>query len=165
MPPKPRRGLKKRILRYRREHPFASLREMGRKMNVTHKYVWAVLDDVGEMTNAPKLKKTYNCKECNELMYKNRQFCSNKCAYKYRHIVIKCNYCQISFIRNRSIVDNKRKRGYNKDYCSGSCYQKARLIGRVTPSNKGVTSRTGTLEEDNGDTSTVRRGENLINGQ
>ena len=117
----------KRIALFKQEHPLMTLQQVADHFGVSRPYIYKVLKNNGEPTNNRLVrKKAFYCTNCKTLLPKKKKFCSNECSFKYRHLKVNCAICHVPFYRKRGQFIQKYREGYNKIYCSTTCYYKGR---------------------------------------
>ena len=122
---KKKRQLKtSKIIQHRYDNPYDTLEQIGENFSVSRQYIFKVLNQNGVPTIRAKRSKATHCLYCKEISKTNIH--KGKCRFNYYNVKVNCATCHVPFYRKRGQIIQKYREGYNKIYCSTTCYYKGR---------------------------------------
>lgn len=125
---------KNKIIRLRKKFPLLPSNQIAKKVGVSRQYVHKILLQSELHTAAPSKRKnpTNACLVCGQFTKDSRyRFCSKECRLSYLRVDLICSFCKIGFVITRSQLDQKIRDGYNRPYCSRTCFYKGKKDGLV----------------------------------
>lgn len=122
---KKKRQLKtSKIIQHRYDNPYDTLEQIGENFSVSRQYIFKVLNQNGVPTIRAKRSKDTHCLYCKEIS--KTKIHKGKCRFNYYNVKVNCATCHVPFYRKRGQIIQKYREGYNKIYCSTTCYYKGR---------------------------------------
>ena len=125
---------KDKIVKLRKSFPLLPSNQIAKKVGVSRQYVHRILFQADLHTAAPsKRRNPTNAGLVCGLPTRDYRyrFCSKECRVGYLRVELVCSFCKVTFEITRSQLDQKVRDGYNRPYCSRTCFYKGRKDGLV----------------------------------
>jgi len=103
----------------KREHPDFTLEQIAEQVGMTKEGVRWHLKREG----MPTKRVHRRCANCGAPIFrKDRRFCSSRCRWDSRRVVLACDWCGKRFAKGRWEARAKERKGYKHCFCSRDCF-------------------------------------------
>lgn len=110
---------RKRVAELRSADKFITMSEIARKVGISRRRVYQILQTEGLPTKHQTIRYQYECPVCGTIS--SSKFCSNECKKEWQQIPILCSHCGKLFIRDKKQLLHNYPHHDQGLFCSTVC--------------------------------------------